>query len=80
MVVCCFFFLLAFFFICVLYAYFVAYFSNVFVRKIRLIQPMVITLKEGGGRGGEGGGVKRVMVSFFKFKLSECKKQIYANI
>ena len=51
-----------------------------FIRKIRLIQPMVITLKEGGGRGGEGGGVKRVMVSFFKFKLSECKKQIYANI
>ena len=51
-----------------------------FIRKIKLIQPMVITLKEGGGRGGEGGGVKRVMVSFFKFKLSECKKQIYANI
>ena len=45
------------------------------VRKIRLIQLMVITL----GRGGGGGG-NRVMVSFCKFKLCECKRQLYASI
>ena len=44
------------------------------VRKIRLIQPMVLTLENGGG------GVNRVMVSFCKFKLSECKRQLYASI
>ena len=42
------------------------------VRKIRLIQPMVITL--------EGGGVNRVMVTFCKFKLCEYKRQLYASI
>ena len=42
------------------------------IRKIRLIQPMVITL-EGGGGGGGGGN--RVMVSFCKFKLCKSKRQ-----
>ena len=41
------------------------------VRKIGLIQLKVITL---------GGGLNRVMVSFCKFKLCECKRQLYANI
>ena len=48
---------------------------NTIVKKNRLIQPMVITLEEGGG-----GEVKRVMISFCKFKLCECKRQIYASI
>ena len=47
-------------------------FINIFVRKIRLIQPMVITLK--------GMGVNRVMVSFCRSKLFECKRQLYASI
>ena len=40
------------------------------VRKNKLIQPMIITLEWG----------ERVMVSFYKFKLCECKRQIYINI
>ena len=42
------------------------------VRKIRLMQPMVITLEGEGGEKGDG--------FFFKFKLCECKRQLYANI
>ena len=46
--------------------------GNICVRKIRLIQPMVITLEEEG--------VKKVMIFFYKFKISKCKRQIYASI
>ena len=41
------------------------------VRKIRLIQTYGNHLR---------GGVNRVTVSFCKFKLCECKRQIYASI
>ena len=48
--------------------------TKLHVRKFRLIQPMVITLK-----GGEG-GVNRVMISFCKFKLCEWRDKLYASI
>ena len=41
------------------------------VRKIRLIQTY---------GNHPRGGVNRVMVSFCKFKLCECKRQLYASI
>ena len=38
-----------------------------------LIECKVITL-EGGG------GMNRVMISFYQFNLCKCKRQLYANI
>ena len=49
------------------------------VRKLRLIQPMVITLEE---KGSGGGGGNRAMVSFRKFKQVNARDnymQVYNN-